>query len=200
MDSPDLALLAGALEAAVVGSTEMAGFLSRWDRWYLKSYEAMAGHRFKFTTFATEPNVWGTNASGRGTVLRRLGALTRAAQWLRERTGRQLIVEGPMSPKARRSPLPRNIDVRVVEGSSEHLLLPSGSVDLVLTDPPYHDDVQYGELSLPFRTWAGLSCKALLREAVVNEALGHTRAAVSTRDYCATSSPKLHAHSVPVDT
>ncbi len=39
-----------ALRQAVVGSTEMAGLLSRWDRYYLKSYESMAGHRFNFTT------------------------------------------------------------------------------------------------------------------------------------------------------
>ena len=39
----------------------MAGLLSRWDRYYLKSYESMAGHRFNFTTFATEPNVLGAN-------------------------------------------------------------------------------------------------------------------------------------------
>lgn len=45
-------------------------------------------------------------------------------------------------------------------------LLPDGSADLVLTDPPYHDDVQYHELSLPFRAWANLKRSRLLGEAV----------------------------------
>ena len=45
-------------------------------------------------------------------------------------------------------------------------------MDLVLTDPPYHDDVQYSELSLPFRAWAQLASGPLLGEAVVNAAVG----------------------------
>ncbi|MGH3849061.1 MAG: hypothetical protein ACRDRT_05060, partial [Pseudonocardiaceae bacterium] len=59
-----------------------------------------------------------------------------------------------------------------VEGSSERMLLATGAADLVLTDPPYHDDVQYSELSLPLRAWAGLSSQALVGEAVVNGATG----------------------------
>ena len=85
-----------AVTMAVVGSAEMAGHLSRWDRFYLKSYESMAGHRFNLTTLVVEPNVWGTVASGRGTVLRRLAQLVKAAEWLKEQTGRQLHVEGPI--------------------------------------------------------------------------------------------------------
>ena len=45
-------------------------------------------------------------------------------------------------------------------------------MDLVLTDPPYHDDVQYSELSLPFRAWAQLASGPLFGEAVVNAAIG----------------------------
>jgi adenine-specific DNA methylase len=63
-------------------------------------------------------------------------------------------------------------DVLVVEGSSEHMLLDSGVVDLVLTDPPYHDDVQYSELSLPLRAWAGLSLTDADRGAHANAATG----------------------------
>jgi len=125
-----------ALRLAVLGTTEMAGHLSRWDRWYLKSYEAMAGHRFNLTTLAVEPNVWGTPAAGRGTLIRRLRLLARAADWLRD------------CPPVR---------AQVRRGTSERTGLDDGSVDLVLTDPPYHDDVQYAELSLPLRAWAGLA-------------------------------------------
>ncbi|WP_264924427.1 hypothetical protein [Streptomyces sp. A012304] len=160
-----------AVSMAVVGSTEMAGHLSRWDRYYLKSYEAMAGHRFNLTTLAVEPNVWGTAGSGRGTVLRRLNQLVKAATWLHARTGRDLIVEGPLQTSGKVSPM-AECDVRVVGGSSERMLLPDGSVHLALTDPPYHDDVQYAELSTPLRAWARLADADLSAEAVVNAATG----------------------------
>jgi len=42
-----------------------------------------------------------------------------------------------------------------------------------VTDPPYHDDAQYSELSLPFRVWARIATNSLPGEAVVNSATGH---------------------------
>jgi hypothetical protein len=176
-----------ALRLAVVGSTEMAGHLSRWDRYYLKSYESMAGHRFNFTTLPVEPNVWGTTTSGRGTTLRRLVQLVKAAEWLREHTGgRRLQVQGPLHVGAATVPalLGEDVDGRplkrpdvlVVAGSSQRQLLPSGSVDLVLTDPPYHDDVQYGELSQPLQAWAGLAAPESGGDAVVNRVTGQLAA------------------------
>lgn len=161
-----------AVEIAVIGSAEMAGHLSRWDRYYLKSYESMAGHRFNLTTLAVEPNVWGTVNSGRGTVLRRLTQLVKAATWLYSKTETQLTVEGPLLAQKSGAEAVFDADVRVVEASSERLLLPPDCVQLVLTDPPYHDDVQYSELSLPFRAWAQLTDGPLLGEAVVNAAVG----------------------------
>ena len=178
-----------ALRLAVVGSTEMAGLLSRWDRYYLKSYESMAGHRFNFTTLPVEPNVWGNLASGRGTTLRRLVQLVKAAEWLKARTGRRLNVEGPVTAAAAivppltgedvdGRPLERP-DVLVVVGSSQRQLLPAGSVNLVLTDPPYHDDVQYAELSQPLQAWAGLQAPDASGDAVVNRATNQLVAAGS---------------------
>lgn len=169
-----------ALRMAVVGSTEMAGLLSRWDRFYLKSYESMAGHRFNFTTLAVEPNAWGTVTSGRGTTLRRLVQLVKAAEWLQRRTHRTLSVTGPLPAEATTTvPLGRagGPDVVVVTGSSERQLLPAGTAHLVLTDPPYHDDVQYGELSQPLRAWAGLPVEDAAGDAVVNRATGRLVAA-----------------------
>lgn len=140
-----LARTEGALRLAVVGSAEMAGHCSRWDRWYLKSFEAMAGHRFNFTTLTVEPNVWGTREAGRGTVRRRIRSFVKAAKWMSEAPG-----------------------VAAVElGSSAHLVgLENGFADVVLTDPPYHDDVDYSALSLPLRAWAGLPTAALVGEAI----------------------------------
>jgi len=156
----------GILRMAILGTTEMAGLLSRWDRWYLKSYESMAGHRFNFTTIPVEPNVWGVAGSGRGTVLRRLRLFVKAASWFESKVVKKLVVEGPLMADHPYKPLDEGIDARVVEGNSERMALLTGSVDVVLTDPPYHDDVQYDELSLPLRAWARLSTERLTNEAV----------------------------------
>lgn len=157
------------LAMAVIGSAEMAGLCSRWDRWYLKSCETMAGHRFNFTTLTAEPNAWGNATSGRGTVLRRLDQLIKASTWLHENTT-VTPVHGPIDPS---QPYEQVADVTVGLGSSETIALPNGCADLVLTDPPYHDDVQYSELSLPFRVWAGLDTAHALGDAVVNAAISH---------------------------
>lgn len=159
-----------ALESAVIGSVEMAGHLSRWDPRYLKAYEAVANHRFNFTTLAAEPHVW--SACGRGTVVRRLEQLKKAALFLTERIGRALRVDGPLESSRRRSPVTGRFDARVVSGASQRLILPAASLDAVVTDPPYHDDVQYGELSDLFRAWAALPTGRLVGEAVVESVTG----------------------------
>ncbi len=164
--------LAAVLKIAVCGTAEMAGLLSRWDRWYLKSYEAMAGHRFNFTTLAVEPNVWGASRSGRGTVERRLKLFVKASKWLHKRLGRDLAVLGPLPTAGTDLPLLGETDACVIEGSSERMRLCPQTADLVLTDPPYHDDVQYDELSLPLRAWSQLSVAKLRNEAVVSNGNG----------------------------
>jgi adenine-specific DNA methylase len=44
----------------------------------------------------------------------------------------------------------------VTTGSSHRQTLPNRSVHVVLTDPPYHDDVQYGELARLFHQWLSI--------------------------------------------
>ena len=156
-----------ALEAAVIGSTEMAGRASRWDPRYLKAYETVANHRFNFTTFAVEPNVWGADERGRGTVERRIQHLAKASLWLNEHIGHRMVVEGPSPASDRRTSMAASVDALIVTGSSSRMRLPAGSLDVVVTDPPYHDDVQYGELSDLFRAWAGETTGELTGDAVV---------------------------------
>jgi hypothetical protein len=165
------ASVAAALRAAVIGSVEMAGYASRWDARYLKSYEAIANHRYNVTTLAAEPNVWGAGEFGRGTVERRLTHLAKASTWLNERCG-SLTVEGPRPTSSRRSRLAGSTDVRVVEGSSRRLLIPTGHLDAVITDPPYADDVHYSELSDLFRAWAAVPTGRLDGDAIVRRMRG----------------------------
>ncbi|MGH9266716.1 MAG: hypothetical protein ACRD0D_00905 [Acidimicrobiales bacterium] len=160
-----------ALQAAVLGSVEMAGYASRWDARYLKAYEAVANHRYNVTTFAAEPNVWGAAESGRGTVERRLAHIAKASVWLAERCG-ELAIEGPLPASSLRTPINAATDARVVEGPSQHLVVPTGSLDAVITDPPYADDVHYSELSDLFRAWAGLPTGSLAGDAIVRRLHG----------------------------
>jgi putative DNA methylase len=169
------------LRLAICGAGEMAGHLSRWDRYYLKPYEAMAGHRFNVTMLATEPHVWGVPGAGRGTVARRLQGLAKAAAWLASRVETPLRVQGPIPARSRRTVLSKKTAARIVTGGSQRMLLPASSVDLVLTDPPYHDDIQYDELSLLLRAWAGLGNDRLTGEAVAIGRQGRNR---EGEDYC----------------
>ncbi len=163
--------LAAGLRAAVIGATEMAGFASRWDARYLKSYETVANHRYNFTTLSAEPNMWGAPDYGRGTVDRRLDQLTKAAIWLEEKIGRDLHVEGPRPASDRRTAMATRADARIVAGGSQRLVVPKGALDAVITDPPYHDDVHYGELSDLFRAWADEATGVLEGDAIVQRQL-----------------------------
>jgi adenine-specific DNA methylase len=49
-------------------------------------------------------------------------------------------------------------------GSSERLPIPDASVDAVITDPPYSDNVQYGELSDFFYVWQRLALREEYQE------------------------------------
>jgi putative DNA methylase len=135
-------------KSCVIGAAEFAGLATRWDPSYLKPYETIASHRFNITTLSAEVDPWGER--GRGTVRRRLAAARRAAVWLaledvpttvHTRTG-----------ASRRTRLGKGLTV--ITGTSSRLPVPSQSVDLILTDPPYHDDVQYAQLATMFRAWS----------------------------------------------
>lgn len=161
-DATPNAAIRRTLRMAVLGTVEMAGLLSRWDRYYLKSYESMAAHRFNFSTLVAEPNVVGAGRAGRGTLVRRLIGMEKAARWLEEQEMSGLF----RRPRAAGlSPLPRS-RFAIVCGTSSSMRLEDNSIDLVLTDPPYHDDVQYHELSLPLRAWAGHPTDRVEGEAI----------------------------------
>jgi putative DNA methylase len=159
------------LRLAVLGSAEMAGYLCRWERFNPKAIEAIANHHFSRSTVTVETNLLST--SGRGTLPRRFEATERALRWMQSQgypsqtthaqsSSRRRLVNGAL----------------VVTGSSERQLLRNGSAQLVFTDPPYHDDLQYGELSRLFHTWMAQAgqCHGLVEanEAVPNATRGAT--------------------------
>jgi putative DNA methylase len=163
---------------AIVGASEMAGYLCRWDRHYPKAFEAMANHRYSSVGLGVEVNL--LSVRGRGTLPRRLAASVKAAKWARQQLGKRITPALLVQSQRRRWPTAPSRPL-VVTGSSERQLLPSESVDLVLTDPPYFDSVQYGELSSLFQVWAkalGFAAGSLevdlKSEAVPNRARGTT--------------------------
>jgi putative DNA methylase len=135
--------------ACVIGAAEFAGLATRWDPSYLKPYETLASHRYNTTTLTVEIDPWGDR--GRGTALRRLTAAAKASRWLAQQSVPRRV--GARTAGSRKVQ-PGN-GLTVVSGSSTSMPIPDGSVDLILTDPPYHDDVQYADLASIFRTWGG---------------------------------------------
>ncbi len=145
--------VADRLRLVLCGASEMAGYASRWDRFYPKAFEVTANHRFSLTGLAVETNLLARR--GRGTLYRRLAQSVHAAEWSREFNGlppRRLSARTQSKVGAGELDRPT-----VVHGSSTSQPLGDRSVDLVLTDPPYYDDVQYAELGSLFLAWAQAS-------------------------------------------
>jgi putative DNA methylase len=46
-----------------------------------------------------------------------------------------------------------NSEINILKGSSTDLVLPDESIDIILTDPPYYDSIDYTGLSEFFRPW-----------------------------------------------
>jgi putative DNA methylase len=127
------------LRLAILGATEMAGYVCRWERYNPKALEAIANHRFSRSTVTVETNLLST--SGRGTLPRRFEATEKALHWMR--------AEGyPVATTLATASSPRRLvnGALIVTGSSERQLLQKGAAQLIFTDPPYH-----GELSVSLR-------------------------------------------------
>ncbi len=140
------------LALAVLGASEMPGYLCRWDRHNPKVFEAMANHRYaRYTQVAVEANL--LSPRGRGTLPRRLQAAQKALKWLVENAPMPSQI-GLRQNGAPRRRLERG-EVLLATGTSAEQGLEDGGARLVLTDPPYHDDVQYGELARLFHAWLG---------------------------------------------
>jgi adenine-specific DNA methylase len=160
------------LALAVIGAAEMPAYISRWDRFHLKQFEGLANHRYSACGIAVESNVLAP--VGRGTLSLRFKAASKAAKWAHETLHASPTVATCASAVRGRKPLKWN--ALITTGSSQKQVLPDRSVHLVLTDPPYHDDVQYGELAQLFHQWLAiykpLESIDLSKEAVSNASRG----------------------------
>lgn len=179
-EAPLKASVRDRLAYSVIGCAEMPAYLSRWDRFHMKAFEAMANHRFGNSNFVVETNL--LSPVGRGTLARRIESTEKALNWL---------IEAGKHPRVLRcanTGLRRNDDswdVLIKTGSSLKQGLANGTVDVVVTDPPYYDDVQYGELAQPLHLWLKqYDPSTQLSED--GEAVPNTKRGVTSEDYTAT--------------
>ena len=122
-------------------------------------------HAYSFPYTALENNpVFSRNTSGTLNSLFE-SRIASAGEWAREPVERRFVNGGWT-----KTTIPNEIDIGeeatsidefsgrkrmflVVQNDSSRMSLPSESVDFVVTDPPYFDNVQYSDLSHFFRCW-----------------------------------------------
>lgn len=161
-----------------LGAAEMPAFLSRWDRFHLKPFEGMANHRYTQTTLAVESNL--LSPTGRGTLPRRLKKAAGVLEWLiQSQESLPKVVEAEVGRRGRKR---TDWDVMVITGSSVKQALRDASVSVVITDPPYLDDVQYGELARLFHAWLRVYDPSVVIDES-EEAVPNARRGTSVMDY-----------------
>jgi len=163
------------LRLAILGAAEMPGYVCRWERYHPKALEAIANHRFARTTVAVESNL--LSPSGRGTLPRRFEAAAKALRWMS--TASYPARTRHALSDARRTNVSGAL---VVTGSSQRQALRDGAAQLVFTDPPYHDDLQYGELARLFHAWMNQACETTVPDEMT-EAVPNSSRGTGTRHY-----------------
>ena len=132
-------------------------------------------HAFRKVPRPVEGNVWGLH-TGRGSFRNAVRALIAGSDYMRApyeyrydrgaRPERVSVTREP--PSAGRAP---KRSVTIYNRSSERLTpIETGSIDLVLTDPPYYDNLSYSELSDFYHVWL----RKVLGEEYVGAAQEHT--------------------------
>ena len=141
-------------------------------------------HAFIPPTEAVENNPWGHKRRS-GTYPALFEGVLKAHRYRQQPFERQLTPQASSTTRA--VPIPgERVDGRLAENfhelvhteknalllcqSSEDLPLPDRSVDTVITDPPYFDNVQYSELSDFFYVWL----RQFLKDRYPFFAAGHT--------------------------
>jgi putative DNA methylase len=121
---------------------------------YRKSHHLFTHHAFPVAIQGVEGHLPGVGNKGAGTPVNRFRDVLKMMgqrKWGEKGTQRRKLrfslapIENPTS----QIPLP----VRVINGDSRHIDAPDGAFDAIVTDPPYHDNIQYGELTEFFLAW-----------------------------------------------
>lgn len=122
---------------AVDKSIDYNGMLSSWDATRLKVRNTFDRHDFSFKWSFAELD--GASAIPPWAV----------AQVVKTYEGTALLAQRPTTLFGASTPAAVTVNL----GSATNMPLPTGSVDAVITDPPYYNNVMYGECSDYFYVW-----------------------------------------------
>ncbi|MHA2224028.1 MAG: DUF1156 domain-containing protein [Candidatus Hodarchaeales archaeon] len=134
-------------------------------------YNLFRKHAFPATLNPVENNVWGTKF-GTGTFKNFFAKTIKIKKFCQHPYEYYITKNG----KTKRKPMIRPINGNIVSSysellknptnniflycnSSNQIKIPDHSIDLVITDPPYYDNVQYAELSDFYYVWLRLGLK-----------------------------------------
>jgi hypothetical protein len=127
------------------GGTAPGGIFSRHD------FHPMA-------TFC-EQNVWGT-VSGNNTFISRMRALRQGIAYAQHPYDGEFAGDGKHRKHEGLDPVPFDGHALLLSGDSRTEIDKAAAADLVITDPPYADNVNYSELTDFFYVWLRLVLKA----------------------------------------
>jgi 16S rRNA G966 N2-methylase RsmD len=86
------------------------------------------------------------------------------------------VVRGFAAIRAALPGRPDGPEFAIATADARQLDIPADSIDYIFTDPPYADNVQYGELNFVWESWLGLPSDWHAEEIVVNAARGKSAA------------------------
>ncbi|MHA2305613.1 MAG: DUF1156 domain-containing protein [Candidatus Hodarchaeales archaeon] len=152
-------------------SLEYSNLLCEYHRKNHYIYNLFRKHAFPATLNPVENNVWGTKL-GTGTFKNFFAKTIRIKEFCKHPYEYYIDETGATERKPMLRPIIGNIvssypdllqnpvkNVFLYCSSSNHIKIPTDSVDLVVTDPPYYDNVQYAELSDFYYVWLQLGLK-----------------------------------------
>ena len=154
----------------VSASLEFNSMLCGYKGWYqrrpgaIRHTFALHAYSFQYTALENNP-VNPARASGNLQLLFR-DRIERGRKWAGLPVERRINADGKATPVKIPGETDGGTEVFnqadiahgrnrfwLIQGDSRQLPLADGSVDLVVTDPPYYDNVQYSDLAAFFRVW-----------------------------------------------
>jgi len=114
-----------------------------------------ARHDFQPKMTFCEQNVWGT-VSGNNTYISRIQALREGLAYADCPYDGDFNEDGKHCKREGVDPIPTNGDYKLIAGDSREELQGVASAEVVITDPPYANNVNYAELADFFYVWLRL--------------------------------------------
>ena len=151
-------------------SLEFNSLLCGYKGWYkrrpgaIRHVFALHAYSFQYTALENNP-INPQKSSGNLQILFR-DRIVRGRKWAVSPTERRINAEGESEPVYIPDEVDQGIEVFsqadlvagqrkfwLIQDDSRSLPMEDHSIDVVVTDPPYYDNVQYGNLSAFFRVW-----------------------------------------------